>query len=244
MKFGEAVRLTSAWIAGILLLLAVGGAMIYGTWWVVAGKFREPPQTAAPRHYVIGLDLSQGNPLVISDVFSGKAGRRIAAMITDLPMRSKVTLRTFGSYSVNANPLQFDRVISRRHPPDQVREIVKGIVSGVPKLITDGRLKTQQQSNIMAFLLNMAQITDCSAAKTTVVLVTDGLEASEVARLNGGDDGLPPPPSALFEGCRRLEILGLGQGLASVEETRRLRQIWQEWATQAGFQSFRGLNDW
>lgn len=244
MKLGETVRTGSVWAAGILILLVVGGAMVYGTWWVMAGMFREAPPPARPVHVIIGLDLSQGNPLILSDVFSNKAGRRLADRLADLPMRSKVTLRTFGSYSVNANPLQFDRVISRRHPPDQVRNVVKGIVAGVPKLIADGRLKAQQQSNIVPFLMNMSQIADCAAVDTVVVLVTDGVEESEIARLNGGDGALPPPSGPLFEGCTLLEILGLGQGLASVSETRRLREIWQEWATQAGFKSFRGLNDW
>lgn len=244
MRIGEAARLAGIWTAGIAVLLVVGGGLLYGTWWLMAGMFREPAPPAKPVHIVVGLDLSQGNPLVLSDVFSGKAGRRVAGMIDGLPMRSKVTLRTFGSYSVNANPLQFDRVISRRNPAPQVRRVVQGIVTGVPKLVAEGRLKAQQHSNILAFLQNMAQIISCAETETVIVLITDGIEESELARLNNADATLPPPAAPLFEGCRRLEILGLGQGLASFKDTQRLRQVWQEWATQAGFQSFRGLNDW
>lgn len=244
MKFGEAARLTGVWTAGILAFLAIGGAMFYGLWWVMAGMMRDPSPPAKPVHVIVGLDLSQGNPLIISDIFSSKAGRRVAGMLDDLPMRSKVTLRTFGNYNVNANPLEFDRQISRRNPAEQVRRTVRGLISGVPKLIAEGRLKAQRRSNIVPFLLNMAQVTDCTAAETTVVLITDALEDSELARLDGEGGALPPPAEAVYAGCERLEILGLGQGLASVEETRRLRAIWEEWATQAGFESFRGLNDW
>lgn len=243
MNLGEALRLAGAWTVGILTLLLVIGGMLYGTWWLMERMAVEPPPPPQPKHVIIGLDLSQGNPLILSNVFSGKAARRVAGTIEDLPMRSKVTVRTFGNYTLIANPLQFDRVISRRHPPEQVRRVVQGLISGVPKLIADGRLKAQQHSNIVPFLQNMAQVTDCSAAETTVILVTDGLEESEVARLDGSGEALPAP-QAIFQGCRLLEMLGLGQGLKSVTETQRLRQIWEEWAKQAGFESFNGLNDW
>jgi hypothetical protein len=244
MDLREAVRQGAIWTAGIAVLLLVGGGLIYGSWWLMADMFKPPAPPAKPVHIVIGLDLSQGNPLVISDIFSGKAGRRVADMIGGLPMRSKVTLRTFGTYSVNANPLQFDRVVSRRNPAAQVRRVVQGLITGVPKLVADGRLKAQLHSNIVPFLLNMAEIIDCAGTETIIVLITDGLEESEIARLNGANATLPPLATPVFEGCRRLEMLGLGQGLASITETQRLRQIWQDWATQAGFQSFRGLNDW
>jgi hypothetical protein len=244
MNLKEALRLGSIWVAGTLALLVAAGGMVYGTWWLLAGMAKEPPPPAKPVHIVIGLDLSQGNPLILSDVFSSKAGRRIASMIDGLPMRSRVTLRTFGNYNVNVNPLQFDRVISRRSPSAQVKNVVQGIVSGVPKLIAEGKLKAQQQSNIVAFLQNMAHVTDCAAMETVFVLISDGIEESEIARLNGKDGTLPPPQDAMFKGCHRLEILGLGQGLASLTETQRLRETWQEWAEQAGFESFRGLNDW
>lgn len=244
MRMGEAARLTGTWILGLVVLAVGGGALLYGTWLMIAGLFEEPAPAQKPLHVIIGLDLSQGNPLILNDVFSTKAGARVARTLEDLPMRSKVTLRSFGSYSSGANPLTFDRVISQRHPPAQVQRVVRSLIGGVPELVARGRLRVQQQSNIVPFLENMSQIADCSAADTYVILVTDGLEDSEIARLGGDNDTLPPPSRAYFQDCKLLEMLGLGQGLPDHNETRRLRDIWSQWAKDAGFESFRGLNDW
>lgn len=198
----------------------------------------------SPHHIVIGLDLSKSNPLVINQIYASKVAKRVGSMIENLPMRSKVTVRTFGVYNAAANNLRINRVISRRHPAKQVSSVVEGVIAGVPKLISRGTLRAQMKTNILSFLDNMAQVLDCSEMPTIVVLASDGIEDSELARQTRSTDTLPPPIGQPFAGCERLEILGIGQGVNLPSVTARLRQQWGDWANQAGFKEFRGLNDW
>lgn len=197
-----------------------------------------------PQHIVIGLDLSKSNPLVINQLYAAKVGKRIGGMIAALPMKSKVTMRTFGVYGAMANPFHLDRQISRSYPAEEVARIVEGIIAGVPQLVNRGKLRAQDKTNILSFLDNMAQVIDCSEMETIVVLASDGIEDSEFARQNRDIGQLPPPNGTPFEGCKRLEILGLGQGMDSPGVTARLRQQWSDWGRAAGFKEFRGLNDW
>jgi hypothetical protein len=78
---------------------------------------------------------------------------------------------------------------------------------------------------------------------TTIILASDGIEDSEYARLNQGDN-LPAPDRRLYRGCTRLAIFGVGQGTGSPIATSRLRQQWDRWARGAGFARFEALNDW
>jgi hypothetical protein len=114
----------------------------------------------------------------------------------------------------------------------------------VPQLVRRGTLRAQDKTNILSFLDNMSQVVDCTEMETIVVLASDGIEDSELARQNRDFAQLPPPAGAPFEGCKRMEILGLGQGINLPSVTARLRQQWTEWARAAGFEEFRGLNDW
>ncbi|MFP3943383.1 MAG: hypothetical protein ACLFWF_05805 [Alphaproteobacteria bacterium] len=200
--------------------------------------------STTPRHIVIGLDLSKSNPLVINQLYASKVGKRIGGMIEDLPMKSKVTLRTFGVYNATFNTLRLDRQISRRDPAENVAEVVEGLISGVPQLVNRGTLTAQNKTNILSFLDNMGQIVDCSEMETIVILASDGIEDSELARQTRDIERLPAPEGAPFQGCKRLEILGLGQGINLPSVTARLRRQWKQWAQEAGFEEFRGLNDW
>lgn len=199
---------------------------------------------AEPQHIVIGLDLSKSNPLVINRLYAAKVGKRIGGMIKDLPMKSKVTLRTFGVYNATFNTLRYDKQISRRNPAENVAKVVEGLIGGVPQLVNRGTLTAQNKTNILSFLDNMAQVVDCSEMTTIYVLASDGIEDSELARQNRDVGDLPTPVGAPFQGCKRLEILGIGQGVNLPSVTARLRRQWREWARAAGFEEFQGLYDW
>ncbi len=159
-------------------------------------------------------------------------------------MKSKVTLRTFGVYNATFNTLRLDRQISRQYPADSVARVVEGLIAGVPQLVNRGTLTAQNKTNILSFLDNMSQVVDCEGMETIVILASDGIEDSELARQNRDIENLPTPVGAPFQGCKRLEILGIGQGINSPTITARLRRQWREWAQAAGFDAFRGLNDW
>ncbi|MFW6027482.1 MAG: hypothetical protein ACOC91_01610 [bacterium] len=219
----------------IALMLALAGGCD-----LLPGK-SAPPE---PRHIVIGLDLSKSNPLVTDQLYASKVGKRVGGMIENLPMKSKVTLRTFGVYNATFNTLRLDRQISRRYPAEEVARVVDGLIAGVPQLVNRGTLTAQNKTNILSFMDNMSQIVNCDEVETIVILASDGIEDSELARQTRDVEGLPSPEGAPFQGCKRLEILGIGQGVNLPSVTARLRREWSQWARAAGFEEFRGLNDW
>ncbi len=195
-------------------------------------------------HVIIGLDLSKSNPLIMDDNFATKVARFVGDEIETLPIRSRITLRTFGVDLAAANSLGRNYVIRTSLPADRVAASLETAISDTPGAIRRGRIQAQDFTNILSFLYNMAQIVDCDDYKTTIILATDAIEDSELAKLNRADGRLPPAPDGLFAGCHELLILGIGQGRGSVTTTSRLRREWQRWANEAGFERFRGLNNW
>jgi len=196
------------------------------------------------RLIVIGLDLSKSNPLVSDDIYARKVADRVAAMVAKLGFRARVMVRTFGNYDQGSNAFRFDATVSSRYQPDQLANDIKLLISSTPALVRKGTWSAQGKTNIVGFLENMAQVIDCSAMPTTIILASDGLEDSEYGRLKNANATLPSPDSDLFAGCSRLEILGIGRSAASPTATKRLRDTWQTWAQAAGFADFSGLNDW
>ncbi len=197
-----------------------------------------------PHRVIIGLDLSTSNPLVTNDQYAAKVAARLVPVIGALVPRSEVTLRTFGVYDPTRQQLRLDRTISSVHPAEEVAAIIEGVIKGIPTLVKKGTLQAQPQTNIVAFLENTAELVSCNKVYTQVVLVSDGIEDSELARLTTVGAKLPPPAQKLFKNCRSLEILGIGVGSKSPALTNHLRDEWGAWAKAAGFKDFSGLNDW
>ena len=201
-------------------------------------------ETPAPAHLIIGLDLSSSNPLVADPAYAAKIADRIAPYVEQLPIKSKLTLRTLGNYGGGANNLRLDRVISTKDRAEDVARLVKGIVAGVPKLIEKGTLKLHNRTNIVPFLENMSEVVDCRMTSTRVILASDGVEDSKYVRLVERGAKLPLPEDKIFNRCDELQILGLGQGVDNPNTTKRLRTEWRNWSIAAGFRTFQGLNDW
>jgi hypothetical protein len=207
---------------------------------VVAPAFAaEVPETV-----VIGLDLSQSNPLVKDDAYAARVGARTAQELLALPLKSRVMVRTFGSYDGSENGLKVDQVISAHAKPQSVAEGVAELIAHVPALVRAGKLKSQGMTNIVPFLDTMAEVVDCKASDVRVILVTDGFEDSEYAHLTRHGGHLPAPAAANYEACDGLTILGLGQGSGSPSATVHLRKEWKAYAGKAGFRRFTGLYDW
>jgi hypothetical protein len=205
---------------------------------------------APPEAIVIGVDLSLSNPMIKDRAFSEKVAAWVHPRIAKLGPKSLVILRTFGSYDGSENQLKLDQTIAaKRNLAPDVAFLVSGVIAGIPTLIRNGQVKAQTETNILAFLENMSKIVDCKAMPTTVILASDGIEDSEFANLSrrndaSGGPALPMPLSALFPGCQRLVILGLGQGTRSPAKTQFLQGEWGTYARKAGFREFVGLNDW
>lgn len=224
-------------ILGALFAFAVLGAS------QAASKSKSSAATK-PKQIIIGLDLSTSTPLVTNEAYSAKVAERIVPELRSLEPRSQVILRTFGVYDPTLQQLRIDRVISSTHPAEEVAAIIEGVVKGVPKLVQQGTLKVQPETNILAFLENAAELVDCRHYYTEVILVSDGIEDSSLAHLTSTRAALPPPKSKLFRSCKSLEILGVGVGAKSPALTNHLRDEWAAWAKAAGFRDFSGLNDW
>ena len=199
-----------------------------------------------PQRVLIGLDLSASNPLISNRSYAASAAELVAEDIKKLPMASVVMIRTFGSYSGQKNNLRIDREISslRDEKPAAVASLVREVISSVPKLVREGTLQSQNRTNIIPFLEDMAPLVNCARMDTIVILVSDGIEDSEYARLKSRNDSLPRPTNALYRGCSELEIVGLGQGANSPSFTEHLREEWSGWSRAAGFRNFEGLSDW
>jgi hypothetical protein len=196
-----------------------------------------------PERVIIGLDLSRSNPLIDNPAFAARVAQRIAAIVSRLGLASEVHVRTFGSYDPGSNGFSYDTVISVRARPEQVAAEIEQLITNTPRLVASGRWRSQQKTNILAFLDNSVRSVGCGGMPTSIILASDGVEDSEYARL-AQDDTLPAPDRQLYRGCARLAIFGLGQGTGSPVMTARLRRQWGGWAQAAGFGAFEGLNDW
>ena len=202
-------------------------------------------EAAIPRQRLIsGLDISKSNPLVDDQAFAAKVAARIANIVRGLGMASEVHVRTFGSYDSSSNNFAYDALVSARNRPEHVAAEIQKLIAGTPYLVKSGKWRSQENTNILAFLDNIGQSIGCAGLPTTVVLASDGIEDSEYVRLQRRDAHLPAPDGHPFRGCTEMEILGLGQGTGSPTETTRLRAEWARWAVAAGFGKFLGLNDW
>ena len=207
-------------------------------------------QTSSPERLVIGLDLSESNPLVANPEYARKLAERVSDRIAPLPLKSEVLIRTFGSIDATANTLQVNEVISTRSRPEDVAASTELLIASVPALAAEGRLKIQSETNIVAFIRTMIDAVGECETNTTFILLTDGLEDSSYARLDFADTALPDidikPPNDRRYKCEELQILGLGEGLDNLDAVDDLRSKWEAWATDRNrpFKRFSGLRDW
>lgn len=229
----------------ILLVVATLGALLGGGALAMRVADDAPEGTALhPQRIVIGLDLSKSNPLIADPAFAARVAARIAGMVRSMGFASEVHVRTFGNYDATSNPFAYDTVLSTRSRPESVAADVQKLIASTPDLVRSGKLRAQNNTNILAFLDNVAIGIGCGDMPTTVVIASDGIEDSDYARLDRRSSHLPLPDGKPFSGCSEYDILGLGQGAGDPRLTTRLRSEWMRWARAAGFARFQGLNDW
>ncbi len=192
---------------------------------------------------VIGVDISEGSPFLTDEQFAKKTAERIGNRIERLPLGAVASLRSFGAHSTMDASLELDRFIGRGRSGRQAAIFLRAIIAGMPKLASSGKIKAQSASNILGFLQTVSRRVDCAGERTTIIIATDGLEDSEYAKL-ASDDSLPAPASPMFEGCARLEMLGLGRGGGSARLTTRVIEAWEAWGEAAGFRSVVILDNW
>lgn len=204
----------------------------------------EQTSGTSPRQIVIGLDLSKSNPLVSDKGYAARVAERLSGELSNLPIRSRVIVRTFGIYNATSNHLKIDQTISGRARPEDVADGISKLVANLPALVAQGKLKAQMKTNIVPFLETMSHVVDCSSMETKIILLTDGAEDSEYGKLTRRGGSLPVPSERLYDGCDQLQVLGIGQGFNSPKTTARFQVAWKTWSQGAGFNDFVGLYDW
>lgn len=229
------------------LLLSVPALMV--AWWASSAVADTPAAGRAisgPRTILIGVDLSDSNPLTRDRDFALRVAQRLQPMIAGLAPRSKVILRSFGTYEGGSNAV-FTLDISiapKTARAEDIARLVSGAVAGIPEMVRTGKIRPQAMTNIVPFLMNMSRVVDCGAMPTHVILATDGVEDSQVANLKRRNAHLPVPAVPSFPGCEEMQILGIGRGMNSPRDTERLIAEWGNWSKAAGFRNFIALNDW
>src|SRR5258707_6381326 len=151
----------------------------------------EEEATIPAKRLIIGLDISKSNPLVDDDQFAAKVAARIANAVRGLGMASEVRVRTFGSYDASSNNFYYDALISARNRPEHVAAEVQKLIAGTPYLVRSGKWRSQQNTNILAFLDNAAQSIGCGGMPTTAIPSSDGIEDSQYVRLQRRESHLP-----------------------------------------------------
>jgi hypothetical protein len=236
------VAITS--VAGI----AVGGAnaRAQSFSWSPFQQVSQPAPQLQPKTVLIGLDLSRSNPLVRDPGYAARVAERIRPLIADLAPRSRVMLRSFGTYNTDMRgTITLDVTIAPKSArAEDISKLVAQVIANIPTMVSQGKFQAQPDTNIIPFLMNMARVTNCNAMPTHVILASDGIEDSRIVNLRGRNAVLPPPPGEIFPGCTELQILGIGRGMNSPYDTERLIAEWGNWSKAAGFRHFLALNDW
>jgi hypothetical protein len=179
-----------------------------------------------PVHLGVLVDLSGSNPLVASPDAADRIANDAAPYFDRLTEGSRVTMTTFGAYDVTRNPTR-EIKISARARPDAVRQSLLAEVRNLPDYVRKGTLKPQEQTNIVAALADFATRTDCTAFRTTVLVLTDGIENSQYGQLP------PKQVEPIYKGCAEIVFIGING--ESPVHTQRLIAEWTRWSTAAGF---------
>ena len=183
---------------------------------------------AAAKDLHILIDASQSNPMLIDTAFNKRAAAFAVQSISQLKQHDTVRLQTFGSLQ-SADNFDVKALPVSRHNHRKVSAAVASYLVSLPK-----KLKPQGSTNVLAWF-NRNPV-DCSTDKHTILIITDGIEASEYVNPNhllSGKQTLPAPSE--FVNVRGCEVVMFGVGGGRLDkETIRLRKAWEQYFKQAG----------
>jgi hypothetical protein len=184
------------------------------------------PVIAKDLHILI--DASQSNPMLIDTAFNKRAAAFAVQSISQLKQHDTVRLQTFGSLQ-SADNFDVKALQVSRHNHRKVSAAVASYLVSLPQT-----LKPQGSTNVLAWF-NRNPV-DCSKDKHTILIISDGIEASEYVNPNhllSGKQTLPAPSE--FVNIRGCEVFMFGVGAGRLDqETIRLRKAWGQYFKQAG----------
>lgn len=171
-------------------------------------------------HIAILPDASASYRGAVDHPFAQRVAQDVVDRLPELTMRSKVTISPLGEYGTR-NPIR-EAVVSRRFPPQTALRSITSMITGFPAWVE--REGTQQSTNILGALDQVAQRLDCAAQEGHVFVLSDGQETGQAMTM---------PSIPMFVGCESFTIIGiLGETPA---QTRALGDFWMRWCEAAGF---------
>lgn len=175
---------------------------------------------------IIAHDLSASNPLLVNENFKRASLAYLATQMNELSRGDSVILKTFGDI---ANPQNFNSYeIKLGRSQQKSLSQIHNYIATIHK-----RFKPQGSTNIIAWLGRNEF--NCAQESQHIVVVTDGIEASEYAdplKLMAGETQLPKPNEFVnLSGCT-ITFYGLGVGRAD-KEALHLRRAWHRYFEQA-----------
>ena len=187
----------------------------------------------------IRIDVSDSTPIIESQSYRNKVANDTGQRIEALNVGDLLNIQTFGEYSPAEQKsirVKFDR--STR--PYKVIPAVKKAINSLGGASTIA----QGQTNIIGTMetaVNTMGFEECKSSNTTLVLYTDGIEASEYMR-NGqafvdGEALLPVPKTAFLQDMR-VDFVGVGvlSSGGSSSYTNNILAAWRTYMTAAGAQ--------
>jgi len=207
-----------------------------------------PTLASSSNTLVVGIDASNSAPILDAS-FAQKSGQYVADVIINMPLGDTVQLQTFGEFATSDTRISETFRLSRKSRPKAVALGVGSFIASVPEKISSGELRAQQQTALFAWLDNMVRAHPCTSENTRFLLVSDGLTYESLANayslIKSSGNAFPSAKSGLFEGCH-LTIVGLGRGGDGLNAVmvKRLRNMWEVWAADAGFVQVQLYNDW
>lgn len=183
------------------------------------------------KELTIALDVSGSNPLLIDEAFNRMAAGYVAEHIQALDKGDTVVLQTFGDLREPQNFKRYAFAI-KRHNGKKVAAQIAQFIKAAPS-----KLDAQGSTNLIAWL-GRGQF-GCER-NSHVIVLTDGIEASEYANPNkllSGEQALPKPNEFVsLAGCT-VTFYGLGVGRLD-SEVLTLRRAWSAYFAQAEAQFF------
>lgn len=176
---------------------------------------------------IVLVDVSQSNPMLTDKNFNRRAAEYVFAATKALNKGDTVSVQTFGSLTDTQNLNIKSQTVSR-HNSKKVANSVGRYVMSLPEQIAG-----QGSTNLLSWFNRNAF--DCSQEAHHILVITDGLEASEYVnpqRLLDGKQALPAPTEFVnLAGCD-VTFYGVGSGMHD-RSALHLRKVWGEYFKQA-----------
>lgn len=174
------------------------------------------------------VDVSQSNPMLSNAAFVKRAAQYSAEQMSSLKLGDSILVQTFGELQSAKNLERYEYTLTRQKRKRIERAVLHYIMT-LPE-----RSEPQPSTNLLAWFNRNAL--DCQKVPKTILILSDGIEASEYVnpnKLMAGKQSLPAPSEFVdVKGCN-VVMFGLGAGRQD-RETTQLRKAWAQYFNKAG----------